>query len=121
MTLVNWAVAVAGVAFAVAGCTSTTVVRDPGTLRVTVMADGGPALPGGGTRQVLMTGATVSVRPAGGGATASALTDKAGVAEFALSGGSYAVSSPTCGSSGTVEVTVTASRSTPLTWVCPVP
>jgi len=122
MKSVTQAVALAAVTFAVVGCGHAASVRATGTLKVTVIADGGPPLPDGGTRQALMTGATVRVTPAdGGGATESADTDKAGVAVFLLPGGSYAVSSPTCGVESPVKVTVTSSRLTPLTWVCPVP
>ena len=104
-----------------AGCTSQPGVQVQGTLAVTVINAGGPALPDGGTRQVPSSGAAVRVAPVGGGAAETGHTDRAGVADFLLSAGSYSVSSPTCGSETAITVTVRASRSTPLTWMCPVP
>ncbi|WP_300605428.1 hypothetical protein [Trebonia sp.] len=89
-----------------------------GTLRVTVMYAGGPARPGGGTPTFPVPNAEVQV--ASSRTSLSSRAGKDGVVTFRLPGGSYLVSSPTCGSRGTVEVTVTAPGAASLTWWCPI-
>ena len=90
-----------------------------GTLKVTVIQAGGPQLPGGGTPRHPVSNAEVKVTSAS--TTRSFPTDTAGVATFRLLSGSYLVSVPTCGSTGTRRVTVTGATTTSLTWTCPVP
>jgi hypothetical protein len=117
-------IVLAVVALTGAGCTGVTSysANATGTLTVTVIESGGAPLPGGGTQQNPVAGATVHVTAAGhGGRTWSASTDHAGVATFTLDAESYLVSSPTCGSTGTVAVTVNPAQTTALTWPCPVP
>ena len=122
---VEWAGALAAVSFICASCASPAPAdispsEKAGTLEVTVIEAGGPALPSaGGTQQRPLANAVVKVTSTG--TNLSSLTDKAGVATFRLPNGSYLVSSPTCGSTGTLRVTVTAPGPTSLTWICPIP
>lgn len=88
------------------------------TLQVAVIEAGGPALPGGGTPKQPVVNAEVTVT--GAGRSLSSRTGRTGVATFRLPTGSYLISSPTCGSTGTEKATVTAERSASLTWWCPV-
>jgi hypothetical protein len=89
------------------------------TLKVTVIEAGGPALPGGGTPKQPVANAEVKVT--GASTNLSSRTGKTGVATFHLPSGSYLISSPTCGSTGTKKAAITAAGSTALTWWCPIP
>jgi hypothetical protein len=89
------------------------------TLKVAVIEAGGPALPGGGTPKHPVANAEVKVT--GANPNLSSRTGKTGVATFHLPKGSYLISSPTCGSTGTHTATITAAGSTSLTWWCPIP
>jgi hypothetical protein len=89
------------------------------TLKVAVIEAGGPALPGGGTPKQPVANAEVKVT--GANTNLSSPTNKTGVATFYLPSGSYLISSPTCGSTGTKKAAITAAGSTSLTWWCPIP
>ncbi len=120
---VKWAGAAAALAVGCASCGGPAPAGNShseatGTLKVTVMYAGGPALPGGGTPRFPVPSAEVEVTAAG--TSLSSRAGKDGVVTFRLPGGSYLVSSRTCGSTGTVEVTVTAPGATSLTWWCPI-
>lgn len=121
---IRWAAALAALALICAGCASPASSGNShngksGTLKVTVIEAGGPATPGGGTPKFPVASAEVKVTSTS--TSLSSLTDKAGVATFRLPGGSYLVSSPTCGITGKRGVTVTVPGSTSLTWWCPIP
>jgi hypothetical protein len=114
----------AALAFICAGCggaapAGNSLDGKTGTLKVTVIQVGGPQLPGGGTPRQPVSNAEVRVTSAS--TSLSSPTNSTGVATFRLPSGSYAVSVPTCGSTGTRTVTVTAATTTSLTWTCPVP
>ena len=107
------------VAAGAAGCASNSVSSGPvGTLRVTVIQAGGPALPGGKTPTSPL--ANTEVKVTSGGANSTAETDKAGIATFNLAYGTYLVSVASCGSTTGQSVTVTTAPAR-LTWTCPVP
>jgi hypothetical protein len=89
------------------------------TLKVAVIDAGGPALPGGGTSKQPVANAEVNVT--GANTNLSSRTGKTGVATFHLPSGSYLISSPTCGSTGTKKAAITAAGSASLTWWCPIP
>ena len=102
-----------------AGCASNSVSSGPvGTLLVTVIQAGGPALPGGKTPTSPL--ANTEVKVTAGGSNSTAETDKAGIATFHLVYGTYLVSVASCGSTTGQSVTVTAAPAR-LTWTCPVP
>jgi hypothetical protein len=102
-----------------AGCASNSVSSGPvGTLRVTVIQAGGPALPGGKTPTSPLANTEVEVTA--GGASSTAETDKAGIATCHLAYGTYLVSVASCGSTTGQSVTV-ATAAARLTWTCPVP
>jgi hypothetical protein len=113
----RWAGVLAAAAIACAGCVSSSA-GPTGILTVSVIQAGGPATASGGTPHFPLPQAMVEV--ASDGTSQSATTNTAGKATFHLSGGSYFVSSPTCGSTGKVKVTVAPGRPTTLTWICPV-
>jgi len=121
---IEWAGALAALALICAACASPVPAGNShdgktGTLKVTVIEAGGPEPPGGGTQKHPVANAVVKVTSTS--TSLSSRTDNAGVATFRLPSGSYLVSSPTCGSTGTLGVTVTAPGSTSLTWTCPIP
>jgi hypothetical protein len=118
------AAALAAVAVICAGCGGSLSAGHShngktGTLKVTVIQAGGPALPGGGTPKQPVANAEVKVSSTG--ISLSSPTGKLGVAIFRLPSGAYLVSVPTCGSTGKRGTTITAANSTSLTWTCPVP
>lgn len=116
------ALAIALAAAGAAGCASqagNSVSSGPvGTLRVTVIQAGGPPLPGGKTPTSPI--ANTEVKVTAGGASSTAVTDKAGIAAFHLADGTYLVSVASCGSTTGQSVTVTTAPAR-LTWTCPVP
>src|SRR5271169_4244264 len=85
-----------------------------GTLKVTVIQAGGPALPGGGTPKQPAANAAVKVTSAS--TSVSSATGKAGVATFRLPAGSYQASVSTCGPTGSRQAIITAAASASLTW-----
>jgi hypothetical protein len=120
----QWAASLAALALICASCGSPvpagkTHQGQTETLKVAVIEAGGPALPGGGTPKHPVANAEVKVT--GANTNLSSRTDKTGVATFHLPSGSYLISSPTCGSTGTHSATITAAGSTSLTWWCPIP
>jgi hypothetical protein len=90
-----------------------------GTLRVTVIRAGGPALPGGKTPTSPVASTEVKVAAAESSSTAE--TNKTGVVTFRLAYGTYSVLVAACGSTTSQPVTVTAASVAKLTWTCPVP
>ena len=110
--------ALAAMVLAGVGCASPGA-GTAGALKVTVLQVGGPLLPNGSEPTQPVSNAEVNV--AANGTSRSAATNSAGVATFRLPGGSYFVSSPTCGSTGSVKVTVAPGRLATLSWICPVP
>ncbi len=119
----TWAGGLAIVAVAVAACASAPAPGEAaGVLTVTAVEAGGPVSANAGTpSQPAGPGLVIKVAVQGTGTGLSAVTNGAGVATFSLPGGSYYVSSASCGTTGRVKVTVQAARSTSLTWVCPIP
>lgn len=90
--------------------------RNIKTLKVAVIEAGGPALPDGSTPRHHVANAEVKVT--GVNTSLSSRTGRTGIATFRLPSGSYLISSPTCGSTGTKKVTIASAGSTSLTWWC---